>query len=72
MHENGRGQDVLQRTVAYNRQDRNWLATTHVEGRSDIRQDSQMPPDPLPSRFSDWSSLGSPCMLELPLPVPQI
>ena len=31
-----------------------------MEGRSDIRQDSQMPPDPLPSRFSDWSSLGSP------------
>ena len=30
-----------------------------MEGRSDIRQDSQMPPDPLPSRFSDWSSLGS-------------
>ena len=26
----------------------------------DRRQDSQMPPDPLPSRFSDWSSLDSP------------
>ena len=31
-----------------------------MEGRSDPRQESQMPPDPLPSRFSDWSSLGSP------------
>ena len=31
-----------------------------MEGRNDIRQEFQMPPDPLPSRFSDWSSLGSP------------
>ena len=45
----------------YDRQDRDWPATTHAEGRSDRRQDSQMPPYPLPSRFSDWSSLGSPC-----------
>ena len=51
---------MLQRTFEYNRQDRNWLTSTHVEGRSDIRHDSQMPPDPVPSRFSDWSSLGSP------------
>ena len=51
---------MLQRTIEYNRQDRNWLTSTHVEGRSDIRHDSQMPPDPAPSRFSDWSSLGSP------------
>ena len=49
------------REHVYNRQDRNWLATTQVEERNDIRQDSQMPPDPVPSRFSDWSSLGSPC-----------
>ena len=33
---------------------------THVEGRNDTRQESQIPPDPLPLRFSDWSSLGSP------------
>ena len=52
---------MLQRTVEYNRQDRNWLTSTLVEGRSNIRHDSQMPPDPVPSRFSDWSSLGSPC-----------
>ena len=51
---------MLQRTFEYNRQDRNWLTSTHVEGRSNIRHDSQMPPDPVPSRFSDWSSLGSP------------
>ena len=31
-----------------------------MEGRNNIRQESQMPPDPLPSRFLDWSSLGSP------------
>ena len=42
------------------RPDRDWPSTTHAEGISDRRQDSQMPPDPLPSRFSDWSSLDSP------------
>ena len=31
---------------------------THDEGRRDIRL--EMPPEPEPSRFSDWSSLGSP------------
>ena len=25
-----------------------------------ISDEIQMPPDPVPSRFSDWSSLGSP------------
>ena len=50
---------MLQRTLEYSRQDRNWLTSTHVEGRSNIRHDLQMPPDPVPSRFSDWSSLGS-------------
>ena len=30
-----------------------------MEGRSNIRQEFQMPPDPLASRFLDWSSLGS-------------
>ena len=54
------GKMYYRELFAYNRQDRNWLATTHVEGRSALRQDSQMPPDPLSSRFSDWSSLGSP------------
>ena len=63
---------MLQRTFAYNRQDRNWLATMHVEGRHDIRQDSQMPSDPVPSRFSDWSSLGSPCTRTSPHSAPDI
>ena len=71
-HGNGRRQDVLQRTFAYNRQDRNWLATTPEEERSDRRQDSQMPPDPLPSRFSDWSSLGSPCTRTSPHSSPDV
>ena len=70
--ENGRGQDVLQRTFNYNRQDRNWLPSTNVEGRSDIRHDSQMPPDPEPSRFSDWSSLGSPQARTFPHSAPDI
>ena len=48
---------MLQRSMEYNSQDRTWLPATNVEGRSDIRL--QMPPDPEPSRFSDWSSLGS-------------
>ena len=69
---NGRGQDMLQRTVDYNRQDRNWLASANVDGRSNIRQDSQMPPDPVPSRFSDWSSLGSPSTRTSPHSAPDI
>ena len=48
---------MLQRTLEYNRQDRNWLMSTNVVGRNEIRP--EMPPDPEPSRFSDWSSLGS-------------
>ena len=43
--------------MEYNRQERTWLPSTNVEGRSDIRP--EMPPEPEPSRFSDWSSLGS-------------
>ena len=43
---------------------------THVEGRSDTRQGYQLPPDPLPLRFSDWSSLGSPCTRTSPHSVP--
>ena len=49
---------MLQRTLEYNRQDRNWLTSTNVEGRNEIRP--EMPPEPEPSRFSDWSNLGSP------------
>ena len=63
---------MLQRTFEYNRQDRNWLTSTHVEGRNDIRHDSQMPPDPAPSRFSDWSSLGSPQARTSPHSAPDI
>ena len=53
-----------------NQQDGNWVTSAHVEGRNDIRQESQMPPDPLPSRFSDWSSLGSLCMRASPHSAP--
>ena len=49
---------MLQRTLEYNRQDRNWLTLTNVEGRNEIRP--EMPPEPEPSRFLDWGSLGSP------------
>ena len=41
-----------------------------MEGRNDTRQESQMPPDPLPSRFSDWSNLGSPHTRTSPHSVP--
>ena len=69
-HGNGRDREMFQRTVDNNRQDGNWLLPTHVEGRNDMRQESQMPPDPLPSRFSDWSSLGSPRTRTSPHGVP--
>ena len=52
---------MFQRTFENERQDGNWLIPTHVEGRNNTGQESQMPPTPLPSRFSNWSSLGSPC-----------
>ena len=48
---------MLQRTMEYNRQDRNWLTSTNVEGRNDIRL--EMPLILSHLRFSDWSSLGS-------------
>ena len=48
---------MSQRNMEYNRQDRTWLPSTNLEGRSDIRP--EMPPDPGPSRFLDCSSLGS-------------
>ena len=57
---NGRNREMFQRIVNNNGQDGGWLLPTQVEERYDARQESQMPPDPLPSRFSDWSSLGSP------------
>ena len=63
---------MLQRTVDYNRQVRNWLASMNVDGKSDIRPDSQMSPDPVPSRFSDWSSLGSPPIRTSPYSAPDI
>ena len=43
---------------------------THVEGRNNTRQKSQMSPTPLPSRLSDWSSLGSPYTRTSPHSVP--
>ena len=43
-----------------------------MEERRDIRQNSQMPPDPVPSRFSDWSSLGSQCTRTSPPSVPDM
>ena len=55
---NRRGQNVLQSNWEYYRQDRSGLTSTHDEGRRDIRL--EMPPEPGPSRFSDWSSLGLP------------
>ena len=57
LHGNGRGQNMSQRNMEYNRQDRTWLPSTNMQGRSEIRL--EMPPEPKPSRFSDWSSVGS-------------
>ena len=51
---------MFQETFENDRPDGNWLQPTPMEGRNNTRQESQMPPTPLPSRFSDWSSLGSP------------
>ena len=63
---------MFQRILENNQQDRDWVTSAHVEGRSDIRQESQMPPDPLPSRFLDWSSLGSPRPRTSPHSAPDI
>ena len=57
---------MFQRTVENNRQEGDWLIPTHVEERDDMQQESQLPPTPLPLRFSDWSSLGSPCARTIP------
>ena len=37
LHGNGRSQNMPQRNMEYNRQDRAWLPSTNMEGRSDIR-----------------------------------
>ena len=63
-HGNGRGRETHQRTFGNDqrdRQDENWSIPTYMDGRDDKRQEPQgIPPAPSPSRFTDWSSLGSP------------
>ena len=61
---------MFQRTVENNRQEGDWSIPTHVEERNDTQQESQLPPTPLPSRFSDWSSLGSPRTRTIPHSAP--
>ena len=61
---------MFQRTVEINRQDGNWLMPAHVEERNNTQQESQLPPTSLPSRFSDWSSLGSPRARTIPHSAP--
>ena len=61
---------MFQRTFENNRQDGNWLMATHVEGKNNTRQKSRIPPNPLPSRFLDWSSLASPCARTSPHSAP--
>ena len=56
--------------MEYYRQDRSGFTSTHDEGRRDIRL--EMPPEPEPSRFSDWSSLGSPPTRTSPHSVPDV
>ena len=41
-----------------------------MEERSNTQQESQLPLTPLPSRFPDWSSLGSPCTRTIPHSAP--
>ena len=60
-HGNGRDQ---------NGQYRSGFASTRDEGRRDIRL--EMPPEPEPSRFSDWSSVGSPPTRTSPYNVPHV
>ena len=57
---------MFQRTDENNRQERDWSIPTHVGERNNTQQESQLPLTPLPSRFSDWSSLGSPCTRTTP------
>ena len=62
---------MLQRTFENDRPDENWSIPTHVKGRNDTRQEPQgVPPAPLPSRFTDWSSLGSPHVRTSPHSIP--
>ena len=56
--------------MEYSRQDRNGFTSTHDEGRRDIRL--EMPPEPEPSRFSGWSSLGSPPARTSPHSAPDV
>ena len=58
------------RTVENSRQEGDWLTPTHVEERNDTPQESRLPSTPLPSRFSDWSSLGSPHARTIPHSAP--
>ena len=67
---NRRGQNDLLRNWDYYRQDRNGFTSTHDEGRRDIRL--EMPPELEPSRFSDWSSLGSPPTRTSPHSAPDV
>ena len=46
------------------------FASAQDEGRRDIRL--EMPPEPEPSRFSDWSSLASPPTRTSPHNVPGV
>ena len=57
------------RTFENDRQHGNWSIPAHVEGRYDTRQESRVPPS-LPSRFTDWSSLGSPHTRTSPNSIP--
>ena len=59
-HENGRDRETFPRTFENDRWDGDWSVPTHVDGRYETIQESQEPPVPLPLRFSDWSSSGSP------------
>ena len=56
-HGNGRSRKMFWRTDKNNRQGRDWSISTHVGERNNTQQESELPPTPLPSRFSDWSSL---------------
>ena len=53
-----------------NGQYRSGFASAQDEGRRDVRL--EMPPEPEPSRFSDWSSLASPPARTSPHGVPDI
>ena len=53
-----------------NGQYRSGFTSTRDEGRRDIRL--EMPPEPEPSRFSDWSSLGSPPTRTSPHSAPDV